>query len=79
MYGYVPHIADALLEVYPEYEVALILRGMAYQSMLQINFLDKYPDLRMVPHSAIPLFNYLAQNAEDSFSRVEELGYLPPA
>lgn len=78
MYGYVVHIADALLEVYPEYDAALILRGMSYQSMLQINFLDKYPDLRMVPQSDVPFFNHLAQNAENSFNRVETLGYVQP-
>ncbi len=75
MYGYVVHIADALLDVYPEFDAALIYRGLAYQMMLQLNFLDNYPDLRMVPQSQVSLFNHLAENAEASFNRVEALGY----
>lgn len=76
-HGYVVGIADALLEVYPELDIALISRGLAFQSMLQMNYLDKYPDLNLVPQADRAFFNYLAVNANASFDRVEALGFVP--
>lgn len=78
-WGYAVHTSEALLNVYPEYDLALIGRGLAFQSMLQDEFLSKYPNPQQIPREQWGLFNHLAKNADDSFNKVEALGYIGSA
>lgn len=74
-HGYAVQLADVLLGIYPEFDTALLHKGQAFQSMLQVNFSQKKNNYYDVPPEDAGFFNYLAMNADQAFGRVIELGY----
>lgn len=75
-HGYAVQLADVLLDIYPEFDTALLLKGRAFQFMLQVNFPQKKNDYYDVPPEDVGFFNHLAMNADQAFGQAFKLGYV---
>ena len=72
-------ISDILLEYYPKYVAAMLMKGHAYYQLLEKPFLQKYQTPDQIPVNERGYFQYLSDNNHFWFAKAESLGWREPS
>jgi regulator of sirC expression with transglutaminase-like and TPR domain len=70
-------VADAIIAANPREAYAMVKRGSAYGSLLQAEFIDKYPDPTQIPPALRARYMMLGQQNQKAFKDAEALGWEP--
>jgi regulator of sirC expression with transglutaminase-like and TPR domain len=68
-------VADAILAANPRDAYAMVKKGSAVASMMQAEYLDRYPDPALIPAALVPRYRLLAEANEKAFREAEALGW----
>lgn len=68
-------ISDILLEYYPKYVAAMLMKGHAYYQLLAKHFLRKYPTADQIPDNQRSYYQYLSDSNHFWFDKAESLGW----
>lgn len=72
-------ISDVLLEYYPKYVEAMLMKGHAYYQLLAKHFLQKYPTADQIPDNQRSYYEYLSDSNRFWFDKAESLGWREPS
>lgn len=70
-------VADAILTINPRETYVLAKKGTALAGIIQMEFVDKYPDPKLIPPNLLPRYRQLAETNEAAFKAAEALGWTP--
>lgn len=70
-------VADAILKVNPRETYVMAKKGTALAGMMQVEYVDKYPDPKLIPPNLLPRYRQLAELNEATFKSAEALGWEP--
>lgn len=72
-------VADAILAVNPRDAYTMVKKGSAFAGLLQVEFIDKYPNAALIPATLQPRYQMLAAANAKAFKDAEALGWEEPA
>ena len=70
-------VADAILAVNPRETYVMAKKGTALAGIMQAEFVDKYPNPKLIPANLLPRYRQLAEANEATFKAAEALGWEP--
>lgn len=70
-------VADAILAVNSRETYVMAKKGTAIAGMMQAEFVDKYPNPKLIPANLVPRYRQLAAMNEATFKAAEALGWEP--
>lgn len=68
-------VAELMLSVFPQSDVALLHTYTAHQAIIERDFQSKYPDPRDIPLKEYQLFGAHAQSRDAALQKVHDLGW----
>ena len=71
-------ISDLSLKYYPKYVNAMLRNGSVFYQMLQVYFVNKYPNPKDIPQSQREAFHFLSNSNRYWFEKAEKLGWREP-